>query len=195
MTVFEAAKQASCSEAAARLGLQGKRTGAARGVYSCPWHQDKTPSMVCYDGRNHFHCFSCGRHGDATDLYAAVLGLGLCQAAMRVCEDFGLRWEHGRKDPAQWQPPREPSDAARNAISLCKAWQKLAMRIAQDEINRATKRLEELKSPSHPGWNANLAIAVRYQDEYNRYKCMEVSDLLENMKDEMIFPEESEDNA
>ena len=192
MTLFEAAKQVSCNEAAQRLGLRGSRSGNGRGRWSCPMHRDNTPSMWCYDDKNNFHCFSCGRHGDATDLYAMAMGLSAFEAARQVCEDFGLVWERVRTKPEEWQPPREPSDAARNIISLCKAWKSLAMKVAWEEMDRAAQRLDELKTPEHPGWNANLMLAVQFQDEYNRYRCMEVCDLLETMKDEMVYPEEEQ---
>jgi hypothetical protein len=37
----------------------------------CPLHEDKTPSLVVYqDG--HFHCFSCGEHGDVFSMIGIV---------------------------------------------------------------------------------------------------------------------------
>lgn len=35
-------------------------------MISCPFHEDKTPSMKLYED-GHFHCFSCNRHGDVYD--------------------------------------------------------------------------------------------------------------------------------
>lgn len=31
----------------------------------CPFHNERTPSMAVYD--DHYHCFSCGAHGDQID--------------------------------------------------------------------------------------------------------------------------------
>lgn len=33
------------------------------GLISCPFHEDKTPSLFVYLENGHYHCFSCGRHG------------------------------------------------------------------------------------------------------------------------------------
>jgi len=45
----------------------------------CPFHADTHPSLRVYpDG--HYHCFACGAHGDAVDLYAAQRKLTLREA-------------------------------------------------------------------------------------------------------------------
>lgn len=49
----------------------------------CPLHGEKTPSLCFFpDGR--WHCFGCGAHGDAADLYAALYGVSLAEA-LRIC--------------------------------------------------------------------------------------------------------------
>lgn len=37
-------------------------------VMLCPFHADTSPSLYLYRDDGHFHCFSCGAHGDAYDL-------------------------------------------------------------------------------------------------------------------------------
>lgn len=50
----------------------------------CPLHGEKTPSLCFFpDGR--WHCFGCGAHGDAADLYAALYGVSLAEA-LRICK-------------------------------------------------------------------------------------------------------------
>ena len=34
----------------------------------CPFHEDKTASMKIYTSTNSFHCFGCGKSGDAIEL-------------------------------------------------------------------------------------------------------------------------------
>lgn len=185
MTVFEAAKEASCVEAALKLGLRGKRTRTDRGVFSCPLHVDNTPSLVCYDENSHFHCFSCRKHGDATDLYAMTLGLRPYHAAQRVCGDFGLQWDQGPSRPTVPEVPRTPSAEATVITGLCRAWKQLLLQIAKKELEEAAIRLDELKTPSAPGWNMNLMRTVRFQDEYNRVYAMGLGDMLEMIKEDL----------
>jgi P4 family phage/plasmid primase-like protien len=46
------------------------------GNISCPLgtHEDKNPSFSIYDNGKHFKCFSCGKQGDAIDLYHFLSG-------------------------------------------------------------------------------------------------------------------------
>ncbi len=37
-------------------------------VMLCPFHGDTSPSLYLYPDDGHFHCYSCGAHGDAYDL-------------------------------------------------------------------------------------------------------------------------------
>ena len=196
MTLFEAIKTVSCGEAAARLGLKGKRTGPTRSVYCCPWHLDRTPSLVCFDEQNRFYCFSCHKHGDAADLYSAVLGLGMYDAARRVCEDFALRWEQpSRNRPQAIALPTAISAEAGTIVSLCRVWKQIQLRMAREEIEAATERLSQLQTPSAPGWNANLAQAVRFQDEYNRVDAMTLGDVLETIKEDFTLERKEEIDA
>lgn len=71
-------------QAAGMYGLEVDRFGSAR----CIFHGDNHPSMRLYD--DHFHCYACGAHGDATDLTAQLFGLTKSEAADKLCSDFGI---------------------------------------------------------------------------------------------------------
>jgi DNA primase len=54
-----------------------------------PGHQDNGPSMHVYD--DHVHCFSCGFHGDVTDVWTAMHGFGHpIEAALDLARQFGV---------------------------------------------------------------------------------------------------------
>jgi len=54
-----------------------------------PDHQDLNPSMHVYG--DHTYCFSCGFHGDVTDVYAAVHGLDRpIEAALELARKCGV---------------------------------------------------------------------------------------------------------
>lgn len=59
--------------------VEVRRDGFAR----CPAHGDRTPSMKVY-ADNHAHCFSCGFHGSAIDVAAAVWNVSVAEAAARL---------------------------------------------------------------------------------------------------------------
>lgn len=59
--------------------FQRVRPGVKRWSASCPWHSDRNPSFVVYNG-NSFHCFSCQKSGDTIAFYMAISGANFQQA-------------------------------------------------------------------------------------------------------------------
>lgn len=87
MNVFEAVKNTvTARQAAEHYGLKVTRKGMA----CYPFHKDRHPSMKL-DQR--FHCFGCQADGDVIDFAAAYFGLSARQAAEKLAEDFGARYE------------------------------------------------------------------------------------------------------
>jgi hypothetical protein len=56
--------------------------------FSCFAHEDNTPSLAVYPSDQHFHCFSCGLHGDVIDLARHALHLTSFQATMAVLGEW-----------------------------------------------------------------------------------------------------------
>ncbi len=104
MNVFEAVKQTVTTRQAAELyGIRVNRHGMA----VCPFHNDQNPSMKV-DKR--FHCFACQADGDAVDFVSRLLGLTSKAAAMKLADDFGIRYDSKRKPsvrPKIREPPPE----------------------------------------------------------------------------------------
>lgn len=91
MNVFEAVKQNLTTRQAAEMyGIQVNRHGMA----VCPFHNDKNPSMKV-DKR--FHCFACQADGDAVDFVSRLFGLPSKAAAMKLADDFGIRYDNRQK--------------------------------------------------------------------------------------------------
>ena len=85
MNAFELVKASvTARDVAEFYGLTVNRQGMA----CCPFHDDKHPSFKV---DKHYFCFGCGVKGDAIDYVAKLFGLGLRDAALKICHDFGLR--------------------------------------------------------------------------------------------------------
>ena len=96
--VFEAVKQAVPTRQAAEFyGVQVGRNGMA----CCPFHDDKHPSMKV-DRR--FHCFGCQADGDVIDFTARLFGLSSKEAALKLAEDFSVRYDAKGHDPPRRKP-------------------------------------------------------------------------------------------
>ncbi|TWR48027.1 hypothetical protein FIV35_26185 [Pseudomonas rhodesiae] len=74
----------SIEDIANRLGMTLKKTAVNQFKALCPFHDDKTPSLLIDarrdKGRQHFYCFSCGANGDCIDLVKEQLNVGFKQA-------------------------------------------------------------------------------------------------------------------
>jgi len=55
-----------------------------REVYSCPLHNEKTPSFTVYKDNNSWYCFGCAKGGDVITLYQAMYGCDFREACRRL---------------------------------------------------------------------------------------------------------------
>lgn len=105
MNVFDAVKQSVTTRQAAEMyGLKISRNNMA----SCPFHNDKTPSMKV-DRR--FHCFGCGADGDVIDFVSRLYGISSLEAAQKAASDFGISYDRKNKKEASKKAVRKKSDA------------------------------------------------------------------------------------
>lgn len=87
MNVFDAIKQSVTTKQAAEMyGLKVHRNN----MVSCPFHNDKTPSMKV---DNRFHCFGCGTDGDVIDFVSRLYGISSLEAAQKIASDFGISYD------------------------------------------------------------------------------------------------------
>lgn len=102
MNVFHAVKQnISVREVAERYGFTVTRSG----MITCPFHNDKTPSMKV-DRR--FHCFGCQADGDAVDFVSRFYGISARDAAVKIANDFGISYDNKKRSVSKSRV-REPS--------------------------------------------------------------------------------------
>ena len=105
MNLFETVKEnVPIRTAAESLGLRIDRSGRVL----CPFHNDRHPSMKLYE--DHFHCFTCGAHGDVIDLAAQLTGLRPYDAARMLAAQYGLQ-EGGPSLPKLQLKRKQQSEA------------------------------------------------------------------------------------
>ena len=193
MTVFEAARQANCIQAAERLGLRLKWTGG-KAFACCLFHAERTPSMCLYPGDGGFYCFGCHEHGNAIKLYAQALGVTPLEAARRICEDFGLPYEERfrKRAPPLLQPVRRVDawaltkqlDAVRESradelLKQARGAEAIMLQLESDKPD--PERLFENAS-----WNQAFLAKVKAQEELAMLDSMTLAELLEQLKSERM---------
>jgi hypothetical protein len=81
-TLTEQIKSIPIVEVIQNAGVELKRIGG-RHVGLCPFHHEEHPSFYIFHD-NHFHCFSCARHGDAVDFIQELTGCNFKQALSQL---------------------------------------------------------------------------------------------------------------
>ena len=71
--------------------LELKPAGAARFKALCPFHNEKTPSFTVSRDRQIFHCFGCGKGGDAISFLCEYEGLTFVEALRKLADRAGVR--------------------------------------------------------------------------------------------------------
>jgi len=93
MSVFDTVREnVTARQVAENYGIKVNRYG----MCCCPFHSDKHPSMKI-DSR--YYCFGCGEKGDAVDFVSKYFGLGLKDAAVKICDDFHISYDEGYHAP------------------------------------------------------------------------------------------------
>lgn len=86
-------REISLVEVAQRLGREPRPQGGQK-LILCPFHAESNPSVVLYEGtaarHPHFHCFSCGQHGDAIALVKQVNGTDFKNAVNWIASTFNV---------------------------------------------------------------------------------------------------------
>ena len=105
MNVFDAVKQSVTTRQAAEMyGLKIRRYN----MVSCPFHNDRTPSMKV-DKR--FHCFGGGADGDVIDFVSRLYGISSLEAAQKAASDFGISYDRKNKKETSKKAVHKKSDA------------------------------------------------------------------------------------
>lgn len=84
-------------------------------VYTCccPFHSERTPSFTVNPTRNRWHCFGCGKGGDAIEFLREHQNMSFSEAIEHLCRKYAITIEYDSKERSQ-----EEIDLARKKESL-----------------------------------------------------------------------------
>ena len=88
------------AHAVSGAGVELRRSGR-RLVGLCPFHEDRTPSLVVYEETGSYFCFGCDAGGDVFDFVGRVRGTAFRETAALLAGSAG----GGRPPPAAAPPP------------------------------------------------------------------------------------------
>ena len=73
---------------------------AGTGIFkvSCPFHNEKTPSMIISPARQSFHCFGCGAGGDIFEFLMKMENISFSEALKILAERAGVKLSRQNKE-------------------------------------------------------------------------------------------------
>ena len=66
------------------------RKSGANFVGLCPFHTEKSPSFNVNPARQFYHCFGCGKSGDAIRFLMEQAGMSFVEATKELAGEYGL---------------------------------------------------------------------------------------------------------
>jgi DNA primase len=84
-------------------------------VGSCPWHEDREPSLSVDREKGLYHCFGCGESGDVVALVEKLKGVGF-REAMRYLKAQGGKFSSRAHSATSERRMSNPSEARRSAV-------------------------------------------------------------------------------
>ena len=154
------------SELMGRHGHQTRRVGTAM-FMCCPFHEEKSPSCQIDDTLGRFHCFGCGKGGDAFDYWQGAKGISFqdCLAELAGIAGIGPEFHGQGRDfvkpaPRVKEPEKVPDPLTGQALAN---WQHACDSLASDPQEIA--RIAEWRGidPSVVLFAARQGLMGRYQ--------------------------------
>jgi DNA primase len=67
------------------------KKGGANFMGLCPFHAEKSPSFTVSPTKQFYHCFGCGKHGDAINFLMEQTGMSFIEAVRDLAQHYGLQ--------------------------------------------------------------------------------------------------------
>ncbi len=78
--------------------VQLKKTGANFSGL-CPFHSEKSPSFTVSPSKQFYHCFGCGKHGNAIGFLMEHAGMGFVEAVKDLAGQYGMQVPEDERSP------------------------------------------------------------------------------------------------
>ena len=79
------------------------KKGGANFMGLCPFHSEKSPSFTVSPSKQFFHCFGCGKNGNAIGFLMEHTGMSFVEAVKDLAQSFGMQVPEDDTDPLDRQ--------------------------------------------------------------------------------------------
>jgi len=132
--IIQRIKDATDLAALVGQAVKLRRQGSAW-VGLCPFHSERSPSFQVVADRGFYHCFGCGKHGDAFTWLMEREGLAFPEAMEQLAQAAGIEVPRQRERPAA-----ELDLEARMRLAM-----EAAQAFYQRKLNESAKAMDYLK--------------------------------------------------
>ncbi|MDR1968856.1 MAG: DNA primase [Burkholderiaceae bacterium] len=89
--------------------VQLKKTGANFSGL-CPFHAEKSPSFTVSPSKQFYHCFGCGKNGDAIGFLMDHTGASFVEVVHDLAQQYGLQVPEDERNPAERERAAQESE-------------------------------------------------------------------------------------
>jgi len=153
--------------------VQLKKSGA-NFVGLCPFHAEKSPSFSVSPTKQFYHCFGCGKHGDAIGFLMEHTGMSFVEAVHELAQQYGLQVPDDQTSP---QNRTRAAEQRQRHATLTEVLDKAAAAYRQ-HLKTTPRAIDYLKGRgltgsiaqryglgyAPPGWRALASVFPNYDD-------------------------------
>jgi DNA primase len=77
------------------------KKGGANFMGLCPFHGEKTPSFTVSPSKQFYHCFGCGKNGNAIGFLMDYAGMNFVEAVKDLAGQYGMQVPEDERSPAE----------------------------------------------------------------------------------------------
>jgi len=133
------------------------RKGGANFMGLCPFHGEKSPSFSVSPSKQFFHCFGCGKHGNAIGFLMEHTGAGFVEAVQGLAQQYGMQVPQDEASPQD----RERAAAQRQKQATLTDVLEKAVDAYRKQLKTAPHAIDYLKGRGLTG-----EIALRFELGY-----------------------------
>ena len=119
------------------------KKGGANFMGLCPFHGEKSPSFSVSPAKQFYHCFGCGKNGNAISFLMDHAGMSFVEAVQDLAQQYGLQVpqdDSSPQDRARAQEQRQKQDTLTDVLEKACAAYKIHLKNSPRAVDYFKKR-------------------------------------------------------
>ena len=119
------------------------KKGGANFMGLCPFHGEKSPSFSVSPAKQFYHCFGCGKNGNAIGFLMEHAGMSFVEAVQDLAQQYGLQVpqdDSSPQDRARAQEQRQKQDTLTDVLEKACSAYKLHLKNSPRAVDYFKKR-------------------------------------------------------